>query len=310
MIRSVLITGGAGFIGSNLVRRLLDDGLEVRVLDDLSSGESARIEAFDLELVVGSILDPGLLATAMRGTDAVVHLAALASVPESVADPRRSYEVNVSGTLAVLEEARRGGHQVVFASSSAVFGSNPTTPHDPFDWTRPISPYGASKLAAEGYVNAYRASYGLPTLALRFFNVYGPGQRADHPYAAVIPRFIEAALADVPVEIHGDGLQSRDFIFVDTICDAIADALQRRLSSPNPIHLALGTATTVREIADELERVLGRPIRRDHVESRVGDVRASQSAPGLLQQDFPSVVPVGLSDGLTRTVDWARAVMQ
>lgn len=307
MTRVVLITGGAGFIGANLARRLCADAsTRVRILDDLSSSTDAALGGLDVELVPGSILDRELLRECMSDVDAVVHLAAVASVPMSVADPRRTHEVNVNGTLDILDEARRGGQHVVFASSSAVFGSNPRTPHDPFDWTRPISPYGATKLAAEGYVNAYAATFGMPTLALRFFNVYGPGQRADHAYSAVIPRFVEAALAGDPVEIHGDGLQSRDFIFVETLCDAIAHALDRRLTSPDPVHLALGTPTTVLDVVEELERALGHPLERTYVEARVGDVRASQSAPGLLHEQFPEVVPIDLPTGLARTVEWAR----
>ena len=307
MTRTVLITGGAGFIGSNLAQRLGENGTaRVRILDDLSSGDLASIRGLDVEVVTGSILDTERLRRCMRDVDAVVHLAAVASVPQSVIDPLRAHFVNVSGTLDILEEARRGGQHVIFASSSAVFGSNPTMPHGPHDWTRPISPYGATKLAAEGYVNAYSATYDLPTLALRFFNVYGPGQRADHVYAAVIPRFIEAALARVPVEIHGDGLQTRDFIFVETLCDAIADALDRRLSRPDPVHLALGTTTTVLDVVDELERALGRSLPRTHVEERVGDVRSSQSVPGLMEECFPDIVPIDLPTGLARTLEWAR----
>jgi UDP-glucose 4-epimerase len=308
MTRKVLITGGMGFIGSNLARRLCADGsTEVRILDDQSSGTISNVRGLDAEIVEGSILDETLLRACVRDVDAVVHLAAVASVPRSILDPRRSHDVNVNGTLSLLEEARRGGQHVVFASSSAVFGRNAKVPHDSHDWTRPISPYGATKLAAEGYVNAYSASYGLPTLALRFFNVYGPGQRADHAYAAVIPRFVEAALARVPVEIHGDGLQSRDFIYVETLTDAIVDALDRRLSSPDPVHLALGTTTTVLDVLDELERAIGHPIPRTHVEARVGDVRASQSAPGLMQRHFPDIVPIDLPTGIARTLEWARS---
>jgi UDP-glucose 4-epimerase len=307
MTRTVLITGGAGFIGSNLVRRLCADGsTRVRVLDDLSSGSIVSLRGLDAEVIIGSILDTTLLHRSMRDVDAVVHLAALASVPQSVIDPRWAHDVNVNGTLNVLEEARSSGQHVVFASSSAVFGSNPKTPKDPYDWTRPISPYGAAKLAAEGYVNAYSATYGLPTLALRFFNVYGPGQRADHAYAAVIPRFVEAALVGAPVEIHGDGLQSRDFIFVETLCDALTEALARRLSSPDPVHVAFGTTTTVLDVVNELERALGRRLARTYVEARVGDVRASQSAPGLMQEYFPDLVPIDLPTGIAQTLEWVR----
>ena len=305
--RTVLITGGAGFIGSNLARRLCADGsTRVVIIDDLSSGSLAGVRDLDVEFLEGSILDAKLLRVAMEGVDSVVHLAAVASVPQSIADPRRAHEVNVNGTLNVLEEARRGSQHVVFASSSAVFGSNPNSPKDPDDWTRPLSPYGAGKLAAEAYVNAYSTSFGLRAVALRFFNVYGPGQRADHVYSAVIPRFIEAALADEPLQIHGDGQQSRDFIFVETLCDAIANAIDRRLCRLHPLHLAYGTSTTVVDVADALEEVLGRPLARSYGPERVGDVRVSQSAPGLMETHFPDVEPVELATGLARTVEWAR----
>ena len=308
MSGTVLITGGAGFIGSNLARHLGTAGFRrVRILDDFSSGSRAAVRDLDADILTGSILDATMLREAMHGVDAVVHLAALASVPQSIADPRRAHEVNVNGTLGILEEARSGGQHVVFASSSAVFGSNPKVSKGPEDWTRPLSPYGVGKLAAEAYVNAYSTSYGLDAVALRFFNVYGPGQRADHVYSAVIPRFIEAALAEAPLEIHGDGRQSRDFIFVDTLCSAITDALDRRLCSEHPIHVAYGTTTTVADVADELERVLGRSLRRIYAAERVGDVRASQSAPGLMQAHFPGIDPVDLPTGLARTVEWAQA---
>ncbi|MFC9558811.1 NAD-dependent epimerase/dehydratase family protein [Agromyces sp. NPDC056965] len=307
MTRTVLITGGAGFIGSNLARRLSDDdSTSVRVLDDLSTGRIESVRDLDVDVIIGSILDRAALSDAMNEVDAVVHLAALGSVPASVADPRMTHDVNVNGTLNVLEEARVGRPHVIFSSSSAVFGSNPKLSKDPEDWTRPISPYGASKLAAEGYVNAYATSYGLSTLALRFFNVYGPGQFADHVYAAVIPRFVEAALTGDPLEIHGDGLQSRDFTFVDTVCEVIVDALDRRFELPHPVHLAYGTSTSLIMVVDELERAVGRPLDRRFVAARIGDVRASQSNTDGVFEYFPSVSSIGLEDGLARTLEWAR----
>ncbi|MFB6609726.1 NAD-dependent epimerase/dehydratase family protein [Agromyces sp. NPDC056379] len=307
MTRTVLITGGAGFIGSNLARRLSDDdSTDVRVLDDLSTGRIESVRDLGVDVIIGSILDRAVLSDAMHEVDAVVHLAALGSVPASVADPRMTHDVNVNGTLNVLEEARVGRPHVIFSSSSAVFGSNPKVAKDPDDWTRPISPYGASKLAAEGYVNAYATSYGLSTLALRFFNVYGPGQYADHAYAAVIPRFVEAALTGDPLEIHGDGLQSRDFTFVDTVCDVIVDALDRRFELPHPVHLAYGTSASLLMVVDELERAVGRPLDRRFVAARIGDVRASQSNTAGVFEYFPSVSSIGLEDGLARTLEWAR----
>ena len=214
----VAVTGGAGFIGANLCRRLLaTDGVDsVAVLDDLSNGLRSNLDGLDVSFVEGTILDDAALDTAFAGADAVVHLAALGSVPRSVANPVASHAANATGTLMVLEAARRHGdlHTIV-SSSSSVYGSNPTLPKHEGLATRPISPYGASKLAAEGYTLAWGATYGLPVLAFRFFNVFGPLQAAGHVYAAVIPAFVDAALAGQPVTVHGDGTQSRDFTYVD-----------------------------------------------------------------------------------------------
>lgn len=196
----VLVTGGAGFIGSTVVDRLFRDlpGVRVRVLDDLSTGRRENLSESPADLIVGSITDPDVVGSAMDGVSAVLHLAAIGSVPLSVDDPVRCHQVNVTGTIEVLEAARKVDAQVVFASSSAVYGTNPATPIAETDWTAPLSPYAASKLAAESYLLAYRQSYGLAALALRFFNVYGPRQSADHPYAAVIPKFLDAGLRGRP----------------------------------------------------------------------------------------------------------------
>ena len=204
---SVLITGGAGFIGSNLARYLLEHHLvgDVRVLDDFSTGYRHNLDGIDVVVTEGSILDYQTLVAAADGVDAIVHLAAIPSVPRSIANPRASHEANATGTLNVLEAARQVGvEQVIVASSSSVYGSNPQLPKSEYDWTRPMSPYAVSKLATEGYALAYQFSYGLKTLAFRFFNVFGPGQAAGHAYAAVIPQFLDAALRGQPAEVYGD----------------------------------------------------------------------------------------------------------
>jgi UDP-glucose 4-epimerase len=304
-----LITGGAGFIGSNLARYLLAAGSvgEVRVLDDFSTGYRHNLDGVDAVVTEGSILDyPTLLQTA-DGVDAIVHLAAIPSVPRSIANPRASHEANTTGTLNVLEAAReRGVQQVIVASSSSVYGSNPKLPKSEYDWTRPMSPYAVSKLATEGYALAYQFSYGLKTLAFRFFNVFGPGQAPGHAYAAVVPKFLDAALRGEPVEVHGDGLQSRDFTFVETVCAVIEDALVRTVHSTDPVNLAFGTNTTLLALLGELESQLGHPIERKFVESRVGDVRASQADPSRLLELFPKIEPTPLSAGVAATVAWFR----
>lgn len=304
----VLITGGAGFIGSNLARLMADQGIdEIRVLDDLSTGYAKNLAGVPVQFTEGSILDFETLKRVTEGIDSIVHLAAIPSVPRSIANPRASHEANTTGTLNVLEAAREAGvDHVIVASSSSVYGSNPKLPKNEEDWTRPLSPYGVSKHATEGYALAYQASYGIKTLAFRFFNVYGPHQSAGHAYAAVIPKFIEAALAGRPLEIHGDGTQSRDFTFVETVCRVLSDAAQRRVHHEGPVNLAFRTNTQLLELIEELEQALGHPVERNHVEPRVGDVKASQADAKRVRELFPTIEPVSLADGLAATLQWHK----
>jgi UDP-glucose 4-epimerase len=308
----VLITGGAGFIGSNLTRAaLLDPSFaDVRVLDDLSTGLLSNLDGLDVRLVEGSILDDHALDEAMAGRDAVVHLAARPSVPRSVAEPVLSHHANATGTLAVLQAARRHdvGH-VVVASSSSVYGANPGLPKNERDWTAPLSPYAVSKLATEAYALAFQATYGLSTLAFRLFNVYGPGQRHDHAYAAAIPRFTHAALLGEPIVLYGDGHQSRDFTYVDTVCSVLLDAVRRSVSRPGPINLAFGTRHSLRAVVARLEEIVGRPIEVRCEPERRGDVRHSSADNGLLRELFPTIVATPLSEGLLDTARWFEAVL-
>jgi UDP-glucose 4-epimerase len=309
----VVVTGGAGFIGSNLVRRLLDtDGIDgVSVIDDLSNGRLENLDGLegDLRFVEGTILDEQSLDAAFEGCDAVVHLAALGSVPRSVANPLATHHANATGTVMVLEAARRhGGLHTIAASSSSVYGANPILPKHEDLATRPLSPYGGSKLATEGYVLAWGASYALPVLPFRFFNVFGPLQPAGHVYAAVVPLFIDAALRGAPVTVHGAGDQSRDFTFVGTVTATITDALLRRVTSPDPVNLAFGSRITLLEVLDQLEGMLGAPIERNHIEPRTGDVKHSQADNTRLRALFPDVTPVPFTEGLQATVDWMRTV--
>lgn len=307
----VVVTGGAGFIGANLCRHLgASRGVEqVVALDDLSTGFAANLDGVAALLVEGTILDPEVLDAAFDGASSVVHLAAVPSVPRSLADPRRSHEVNATGTVAVLEAARRAGcGHVVVASSSSVYGANPELPKHEDLAARPLSPYAASKLAAEAYALAWQSSFGLPTLAFRFFNVFGPLQAAGHAYAAVIPTFVAAALAGEPLPVHGDGRQSRDFTYVDTVCAVIADAVARRVSSPDPVNLAFGTRTDLLEVIALLEELLDRPVAVEHTAPRPGDVPHSQAANDRLRALFPGVAPVDLRSGLAATIDWFRGL--
>lgn len=305
-MNEILVTGGAGFIGSNFARYMLDDGdVSVRVLDDLSTGSRDNLKNLGIELIEGTLLDYSTVRTAVTGVDAVVHLAAIPSVPRSITNPRASHEANTTGTLNVLEAAREVGvEHVVVASSSSVYGSNPKMPKSELDWTRPMSPYAVSKQATEGYALAYQYSYGLKTLAFRFFNVYGPLQAANHAYAAVIPKFLDAAMNGRPAQVHGDGKQSRDFTFIDTVSAVISSAVRNGIASPDPVNLAYGTNTTLLELLDEMETQLGHAIERDHTTPRPGDVRASQADNSLVRKLFPDVHPTDLRDGLTATIDW------
>jgi UDP-glucose 4-epimerase len=241
----------------------------------------------------------------MADRDAVVHLAARPSVPRSVAEPVVSHHANATGTLMVLQAARRHGvGHVVVASSSSVYGANPVLPKNEQSWTAPLSPYAVSKLATEAYALAFQATYGLPVLAFRFFNVYGPGQRHDHAYAAAIPRFTYAALRGEPIALYGDGQQSRDFTYVDTVCAVLLDALRRSVTQPGPINLAFGTRTSLRDVLAELEVIVGGPIEVRSEAPRPGDVRHSAADSGLLQELFPAINVTPLPEGLRHTAAW------
>lgn len=305
---NIVVTGGAGFIGANLSRRLRSQGHDVVVVDDLSTGDLENLRDLDVTLVEGTILDPEILDTAMSEATAVVHLAARPSVPRSITDPVASHLANATGTVEVLEAARRAGNlHVIVASSSSVYGANPTLPKREDLATMPLSPYAASKLATESYALAYQHSFGLPALAFRFFNVFGPLQAAGHAYAAVVPAFVSAALEGTPLVVHGDGKQSRDFTYVDTVTEVIADAIERGVTSASPVNLAFGTRTDLLSLIAELETILGVSVTVEHTETRAGDVKHSQADSTRLQELFPDVVPTALPEALRATVDWFRA---
>ena len=305
-----MITGGAGFIGANLARHLVAQQVgEVAVIDDLSTGHAGNLDGVDASLRVGTILDRELLDEVLTGADAVVHLAARPSVPRSIEDPVATHHANATGTLEVLEAARRAGRpHVIVASSSSVYGAHPILPKSEDLRTQPLSPYAVSKLATETYTLAYATCFELPVLAFRFFNVYGPLQPAGHAYAAVLPAFIDAAMRGQPIPIDGDGEQSRDFTYVGSVCSAITAALIRRVTSDEPVNLAFGSRRTILQAVVELQELMGTELVREHRPPRPGDVRHSQADGSRLAALLPDVAPVPFRDGLATTLAWFRGL--
>jgi UDP-glucose 4-epimerase len=310
----VAITGGAGFIGANLVRalRAAEPDWQLTVIDNLSTGCRSNLEGIDdVILYEASILDDIALDATFEVADAVVHLAARPSVQRSIVDPLVTHDVNATGTLRVLEAARRADVQhIVVASSSSVYGAaRPLPSHEELP-VAPLSPYGASKLAAESYALAYGHGNRVPVLVLRLFSVFGPLQSAGHAYAAAIPAFMAAAMKGRPIPIFGDGLQTRDFTYVDSVCEVLIDALRRNVADDRPVNLAFGTRRTLLDVVDTLSEVLGIPLDRMHASARPGEVRDSQADHTRLRALFPSVEPVEFRAGLEATVKWFRAQQQ
>jgi nucleoside-diphosphate-sugar epimerase len=299
-----LVTGGAGFIGSHLVARLVEDGRTVRVLDDLSSGQREYVPVHPrVEFRVGDIRDPGTLRGAMTDVDVVFHQAALRSVPRSVEDPWSYHDVNATGTIRLLLAARDTGvRRVVVASSSSVYGDQPVLPLHEGLRPQPISPYGASKLIGEHYCENFSRHYGLATVSLRYFNVFGPRQDPNSEYAAVVARFILAALRGTPLEVHGDGRQTRDFTYVGNVVDANLAAATASRAAGEVYNVACGERLSVLDIAAMLEKVLGRPLARRHTPARAGDVRDTLADIGRAREGLGYTPAVDFGEGLRRTV--------
>ena len=307
----VCVTGGAGFIGSAVVRALAAsiEGVSIAVLDDLSSGLPSNVEGLDyVDLIEGSIVDGDLCAKVVSDCDAVVHLAARPSVPRSIADPVGSFHANVQGTFNMLEAVRATGLPMpfVFASSSSVYGGNKVLPKREDLAAAPLSPYAAAKLSGEQFVLAYKHSYGIRSMALRFFNVFGPRQQPGSAYAAVIPQLTYAALRGEPLPIHGDGLQTRDFTYVETVAELISTAVMNGITCDSPMNLAFGTRTSVLDVAQKIAACIGTDVTFAHSGVRAGDVRDSQADSSLLKSMFPNITPVALEDGISNTVEWMK----
>ena len=302
-----LVTGGAGFIGSHLVDALIERGAQVRALDNLSTGRRANLEhaLTQIEFVEGDVRDGEAVCRAMQNVDYVLHQAALPSVQRSIADPLTTNEVNVGGTLNVLLAARDAKvKRVVMASSSSVYGDTPVLPKQEAMPAQPRSPYAVSKLAAERYCLSFYEVYGLPTVALRYFNVFGPRQDPESQYSAVIPRFIMALLKGEAPTIYGDGTQSRDFTFVANVVQANLLACERDAAIGKVMNVACGARYTLLDLYAALARIVGTEIKPVLESPRPGDVKHSLAAIEVARQALGYEPAVGWLEGLRRTVEW------
>jgi len=298
----VLVTGGGGFIGSHLVERLLRDGRDVRVLDNFSTGHRHNLADVEVELVEGDIQSYERVHTAVRGCELVYHLAALPSVPRSVQDPLTSTASNVTGTLNVLLAARdEDVRRVIFASSSSVYGPESEFPQREEAPARPISPYGVSKLAAEGYCRAFTRVYGLETVAVRYFNVFGPRQDPLSQYAAVIPNFITAVLTGERPVIYGDGEQSRDFTYIDNTVDGTVLAASAEGAAGETFNVACGDAMTLNQLLERIGELSGKEIEPIHIDPRPGDVPRSLADISRAREILGYEPAVDIPAGLERT---------
>jgi UDP-glucose 4-epimerase len=303
-----LVTGGAGFIGSHLVESLQSDGQRVRILDDLSTGLRENLAHLPTppELLVGNLADSQAVAEAMNGVTTVYHLGALASVARSVENPVATHDACTTGTLNVLNAARLAGvRRVVYAASSSAYGglSNPEGQSEDAP-VRPLSPYAAAKLAGELYLQAFAATYGIETVALRFFNIFGPRQRADSPYSGVIALFIAAMSKGIAPTVHGDGLQSRDFTYVANAVQALRKAATAKGVSGNVYNVGTGASITVLDLVAALNELMGQNFEPKFGPARTGDVRFSRADISRAQKDLNYQPDVTFMAGLKKTLNW------
>ena len=303
-----LVTGGAGFIGSHIASALARDGARVRVLDDLSTGHRENIEEIggDIDFIQGSVADEELLKKALEDVELVFHEAAIPSVPRSVEAPRQTHIASVDGTFSLLDAARaRGVRRVVYAASSSAYGDQPTLPKAEEMRPDPLSPYAVAKLVGEYYCRAFTRVYGLETVSLRYFNVFGPRQDPGSQYSGVVSRFISSLLSNERPVIYGDGEQSRDFTYIDNVVFANMNAASAKEASVKVINVANGQRITLNQLLAELKELTGKQdVTAEYLEPRVGDVRHSLADITLAREFLGYESKVDLREGLQRTIDW------
>jgi nucleoside-diphosphate-sugar epimerase len=308
---TALVTGGAGFIGSHIAAALLDAGARVRVLDDLSTGHRENIEEIggDLDFIQGSVADEKLLDKALEGVEVVFHEAAIPSVPRSVEAPRQTHVASVDGTFSLLLAARDNKvRRVVYAASSSAYGDQPTLPKVETMQPDPLSPYAVAKLVGEYYCQVFTRVYGLETVSLRYFNVFGPRQDPGSQYSGVVSRFISSLCSAERPVIYGDGEQSRDFTYIDNVVAANLSAASAKDAAGKVINVANGRRITLNELLAELKELTGKQdITAEYREPRVGDVRHSLADNSLAREFLGYEVKVDLREGLQRTIDWWKS---
>ena len=300
----VLITGGAGFIGTNLTLGLLNSGYKVKIIDDLSTGLKQNISK-DAEFVNASILESSRISKAIEDCEVVVHLGARGSVPRSIKDPIATHNVNSTGTLNVLEAARTSHSHYIFSSSSSVYGSNMILPKNENMVLSPITPYAASKMSGEGLSLAYAKTYELSVSTFRFFNIFGPWQRPDHEYAAVLPKWISKCMKGNEIEIFGNGEQTRDFTYVGTVVNVIIDCISNKILHPEPVNLAYGNNISLNQVTGLLKNSF-LDLKVKYLPQRNGDVLHSKNDPKLVRSLYPNVNVEKFETSLQETIDWFK----
>jgi UDP-glucose 4-epimerase len=299
---NVLVTGGAGFIGSHLVERLIAAGDRVRVVDDLSTGKRSNlVEHEALEFIEGDIRDAGLVDRCTSGMDAVAHLAAVASVQASMDDPVRTHQVNFDGTLTLLEASRRHGvKRFIYACSAAVYGDTVNIPVSEDTAPKPLSPYAIDKLSGENYLLHYHRAYGMAATSLRFFNVYGPRQDPSSPYSGVISIFVECLMRNQPVTIYGDGMQTRDFVYVADLANLLARAAHGMEGNGGVFNVGTGKRHSLLQLLTHLEKISGKKIERLHQPVRSGDIQHSCADVSRLTSTFGGSLAMPFEQGLKK----------